>query len=239
MIASTSSKPEGKTAKQWYKRGFIPRKGVHGTFSRWRTPTGKSVEYEFFTEKQVKRMPKSLDLARRKKLWEYKDKLRKINYYLSLREKWFGSHNYIYDNEISPYDFPSLDIVKYVNVNDICYYQHTSWQLLNWYHRIPMPGVKPMADDSGWYRYNGFYTWKVPDVLFNRLQELYIKKYGGWETIDLDNTSYNGSIWWTNDDIFDYLNDIPAPELPDFPPCPERVYRPRRYIRKKKIHQSK
>ena len=26
--------------------------------------------------------------------------------------------------------------------------------------------------------------------------EMYIKKFGGWETIDLEHTEYDGHAWW-------------------------------------------
>ena len=31
---------------------------------------------------------------------------------------------------------------------------------------------------------------------YERLKQAYIKEYGGWEHIDLDNTKYNGKPWY-------------------------------------------
>ena len=37
---------------------------------------------------------------------------------------------------------------------------------------------------------------EVSEEEYERLKELYIQKFGGWETIDLEHTDYNGQIWW-------------------------------------------
>lgn len=47
-----------------------------------------------------------------------------------------------------------------------------------------------------------FYYYKLADVEdidwaeYERLKNLYIEKYGGWEKIDLENTEYNGLKWY-------------------------------------------
>mgnify|MGYP001205135085 CR=1 FL=1 len=39
-------------------------------------------------------------------------------------------------------------------------------------------------------------TKPVDEAEYECLKQLYIKKYGGWEHIDLDNTKYNGKPWY-------------------------------------------
>ena len=51
-------------------------------------------------------------------------------------------------------------------------------------------------EDKEYYYYNGTDTEKVEDKEYNKLKDLYIKEFGGWEKIDLDNTKYNGKKWY-------------------------------------------
>ena len=39
-------------------------------------------------------------------------------------------------------------------------------------------------------------TEPVSDEEYERLKQAYIKEYGGWEHIDLENTKYNGKPWY-------------------------------------------
>jgi hypothetical protein len=50
--------------------------------------------------------------------------------------------------------------------------------------------------DKEYYYYKGTDTEKVEDKEYNKLKDLYIKKFGGWEKIDLKNTKYNGKKWY-------------------------------------------
>ena len=76
------------------------------------------------------------------------------------------------------------------------YPEHTAWQWLQ-QRKAPLAGEKPHKDD-----YNNFYYYfkcqvgPITEERFEELKALYIKKFGGWETIDLENTSYNGCVWW-------------------------------------------
>ena len=47
-----------------------------------------------------------------------------------------------------------------------------------------------------WYYYSAEQVTKVPDEQFEKLKELYIKTFGGWEEIDLEHTAYDGHKWW-------------------------------------------
>lgn len=50
--------------------------------------------------------------------------------------------------------------------------------------------------DKEYYYYKGTDTEKVEDKEYNKLKDLYIKKFGGWEIINLENTKYNGKKWY-------------------------------------------
>lgn len=51
-------------------------------------------------------------------------------------------------------------------------------------------------EDKEYYYYKGTDTEKVTDEEYKKLKDLYIKKFGGWERIDLENTKYNGKKWY-------------------------------------------
>jgi hypothetical protein len=51
-------------------------------------------------------------------------------------------------------------------------------------------------EDKEYYYYKGIDTEKVEDKEYNKLKDLYIKEFGGWEKIDLENTEYNGKKWY-------------------------------------------
>lgn len=76
---------------------------------------------------------------------------------------------------------------------------HTAWQWLAIYHRIPRVNAETEAEhyDCGTYHYYHLAdtNW-ASDKEYEALKALYIEKYGGWDTIDLDHTTYNGKVWW-------------------------------------------
>lgn len=87
----------------------------------------------------------------------------------------------------------------------------TSWQWLERHHRkviddapyqvrhnIYFDGdLMDFAESrKGFCYYSAANTVEVDDEEFERLKELYIKKYGGWERIDLDCTEYDGRKWY-------------------------------------------
>lgn len=73
---------------------------------------------------------------------------------------------------------------------------HTSWQWLYYHNCKVKEGELPHESDFGWWYYYPEQVEPVTDIEYDKLKELYISKYGGWTTIDLDNTSYNGSKWY-------------------------------------------
>lgn len=84
----------------------------------------------------------------------------------------------------------------------------TSWQWLSQDHRIPKDNAVAIGktykyywdygqcDYHTWYYYPKKDTVPVDEAEYQRLKALYIKKFGGWNCIDLDNTTYTGKKWW-------------------------------------------
>lgn len=87
----------------------------------------------------------------------------------------------------------------------------TSWQLLAQYKRRVKDGAIPISRyntfydpdidefreaEKAFYYYNLHDTEEVDDAEFERLKASYIKQYGGWDKIDLDNTTYDGLAWY-------------------------------------------
>lgn len=87
----------------------------------------------------------------------------------------------------------------------------TSWQLLNYCKRkikdgaIPRKRFNTFYDEGSnqfyeakkaFYYYNLQDTEEVEEAEFERLKASYIEKYGGWDIIDLDNTTYDGKAWY-------------------------------------------
>ena len=50
--------------------------------------------------------------------------------------------------------------------------------------------------EKEWYYYTAVQVSPVSDKRYDRLKALYIKLYGGWDTIDLEHTTYDGHAWW-------------------------------------------
>lgn len=85
----------------------------------------------------------------------------------------------------------------------------TAWQWLSAEHRVPVKGATAhgkintyfdgedfQESDKIWYYYYKRDTREASDEEYERLKALYTEKFGGWETIDLEHTPYDGHIWW-------------------------------------------
>ena len=92
-----------------------------------------------------------------------------------------------------------------------CRKDHTSWQWLAHKHMAVKDGEEacerhpvgwdPYEEDwvtyeRTWFYYDHSQVKKVSEKRFENLKKKYIKLYGGWEIIDLENTEYNGKKWW-------------------------------------------
>lgn len=71
----------------------------------------------------------------------------------------------------------------------------TAWQWLAWHHRYPNPDAEYRQADNGWWYCTLADTYEVDDAEYEQLKTAYIKKYGGWEHIDLADTAYTGRAW--------------------------------------------
>lgn len=86
------------------------------------------------------------------------------------------------------------DVAHYVRHED-----HTAWQWLRWYSRVPIDlkaGHYAGEYDKQWFYYDRQNTREADFDEYQQLKDLYIKKFGGWETIDLEHTEYDGHAWW-------------------------------------------
>ena len=50
--------------------------------------------------------------------------------------------------------------------------------------------------EKDWAYYKASQVKKIDDKRYKKLKDLYVKKFGGWEEIDLENTTYDGRVWW-------------------------------------------
>lgn len=76
---------------------------------------------------------------------------------------------------------------------------YTAWQLLSQYHRVPKDTTKGYYAgeyEKQWFYYEWRNSMVVDNDRFQKLKDLYIKKFGGWEQIDLEHTFYDGHAWW-------------------------------------------
>ena len=71
----------------------------------------------------------------------------------------------------------------------------TAWQWLRYDHRKPADTAKPIEQNS-WYYYYWRDTTPTTEEEYQRLKDLYVKKFGGWEDIGLEHTTYDGHKWW-------------------------------------------
>ena len=73
----------------------------------------------------------------------------------------------------------------------------TSWQWLYHCHREVLENAEPILNDyNNFYYYRETETKEISEERFEELKSMYVEKYGGWEKIDLENTTYNGKKWY-------------------------------------------
>lgn len=92
----------------------------------------------------------------------------------------------------------------------------TSWQWLANKRRIPIFKATAVLYAweskewySEWYYYKKRETRIATKQEFEYLKNLYIEKFGGWSHIDLDNTTYDGKIWYKSYAFFSLKNNCP------------------------------
>lgn len=82
--------------------------------------------------------------------------------------------------------------------------RRTSWQWLAWHNREVLEGA-PVSEKTfdvdgetkTYYYYERQYTKPCRSKKrYEELKKSYIEKYGGWDSINLDDTTYNGKKWY-------------------------------------------
>lgn len=182
---------EYRTKLQWLKekRVILEEEEDNGVYREWDVWRNKTAWAEFYSEDQTR-------LATKEELAAAKEERRK-ELSCSCCGKYWGRQSYEGENQ-----FDSWGRCEFCSEN------HTAWQWLQYKHRVPKKGEQPRAsrpsyfDGEDWaygrkyYYYRSGQTEPVDDAEYERLKALYIKKYGGWDTIDLEHTTYDGHIWW-------------------------------------------
>lgn len=94
------------------------------------------------------------------------------------------------------------EMMRYVEQLEADYKLHTAWQWLKAGRVVNDTAIALLLTydmeecSSSWYYYRYTDTHSATKEEYNRLKELYIKKYGGWNKIDLEHTTYDGHKWW-------------------------------------------
>lgn len=170
--------------KKAYERGLKPKEGSEGVML-WESSYKSKLEPYFSIEEE-------LEPATEDEIFEFFEKLR-----LERNRK---AREY-YAEKKAEREWAIKSELK------------TAWQWLSEERRIPKEGagyernpevfhyydseVGEWEDftSSYWY-YMRMDTRPATDWEYKKLKELYISKFGGWETIDLENTEYDGRVWW-------------------------------------------
>ena len=188
---------EMRTASQWAKkrRAVLKRQLKKGVSRCWKIPGGDVASATFYREDQTRPYNKKelqRDRSQRRRL----EKTRKERLSCRCCGEYFG-RDARYELEDGLCDF--------------CRKPHTAWQWLNYAHCAPKTGKEPTGihprywdsetdgwkdSEKKWYYYTDKQVSKISDKRFERLKALYVKAFGGWETIDLEHTDYDGHAWW-------------------------------------------
>ena len=188
---------ELRTEAQWAEkhRAVLKRQRNKGVRREWYITQRKTAEAVFYREDQTRPFnQKELRRARKKK----RDLLRTRKARLSCKccGEYFGRE--------ARYELED-------GLCGFCRKPHTAWQWLSEKHRAPKKGEVPVGrhpkypdPDTGswkesekeWYYYSAAQVSPVTEKRYEKLKALYIKLFGGWETIDLEHTTYDGHAWW-------------------------------------------
>ena len=186
-----------RTEAQWAEkyRAVLKRQRGKGVRREWYITQRKTAEAVFYREDQTRPFnQRELRRARKKK--RDLERTRKARLSCKCCGKYFGRDaRYELQNGLCGF----------------CHKPHTAWQWLSEKRLAPKKGevpegrhpkyLDPEADswkesDKEWYYYTAVQVSQVSDKRYDRLKALYIKLYGGWDTIDLEHTTYDGHAWW-------------------------------------------
>lgn len=189
------------TEIQWRKQFCKPKKYAHPIRLEWWISTKQKSSADYYDEEDVHKMSnREIEKIRRATAEERYEKRQE--------KKWYNAHPW-WDES------------------------HTAWQWLQLYGRIPASGAESFskhynwdawdtgelihgdACDRTWWYYTGADTIQAPEELEKKLKQLYVEKFGGWEQIDLEHTTYDGHAWWTESDLKGFK--LPNPEVKKWP----------------------
>lgn len=188
---------EMRTEKQWAQkqRAVLKRQLTKGMRKEWHKPGGRLTSAVFYREDQT-RPYNQREIRRARSQRRKMEKTREARLSCKCCGEYFGREaRYELENGLC----------------DFCRKPHTAWQWLNYAHCAPKAGEGPSGmrprywdpdteewkdSEKEWYYYTDKQVSKISDKRFERLKALYIKAYGGWETIDLEHTEYDGHMWW-------------------------------------------
>ncbi|WP_270361157.1 hypothetical protein [Limosilactobacillus mucosae] len=166
------------TEKQWLKKQRQLRKNATGEWISWTNQYGGG-QALYFSEKETKAISKTERIRREKakkkaRLEAEKKRQLELEY-----ENARTSYQWLHDCRrkiTNPDNGFHTEKYRYDDseINDDPFYL------------AKMP----------YYYYLERDTEPVSDEEYERLKQAYIKEYGGWEHIDLDNTKYNGKPWY-------------------------------------------
>ena len=77
----------------------------------------------------------------------------------------------------------------------------SAWDWLEFFRRYPIEGVSP--SERGLHGYKTYVGWKfdltekVTADEYKRLKKLFIDRWGCWQKIDIEKTTYGGERWAT------------------------------------------
>lgn len=188
---------EMRTEKQWAQkqRAVLKRQLTKGMRKEWHKPGGRLTSAVFYREDQTRPYNQReirRDRSQRRRL----EKTRKERLSCRCCGEYFG-RDAVYELENRLCDF--------------CRKPHTAWQWLahkrcapkteeeptGMHPRYWNPETDEWADsEKEWYYYTAEQVRPVTDKRFEKLKALYIRIFGGWETIDLEHTAYDGHAWW-------------------------------------------
>lgn len=188
---------EYRTESQWNQRhrAILKRQREKGIWQEWYIDKKHTESAQFYCESQT-RPYNQRELQAARKHQRDLIKTRKERLSCKCCREYLGRY------------------AKYELKNGLCEFcreEHTSWQWLSIAHMAPTKDAKAYArypsfwnplerewntSDKVYYYYKHEQVRKVSDERFERLKAKYIKLFGGWETIDLENTEYNGKKWW-------------------------------------------
>lgn len=184
---------EYRTESQWNQkyRAILKRQREKGIWKEWYIDKKHTQGARFYREDQTRPYNKREHQSARKK---QRDLVKTRRERLSC--KCCGKYLGIY----AKYELQC-------GLCEFCREEHTAWQWLSIAHMVPTKDAKayaryprcwnPLAgewdvSDKVYYYYKHEQVCKVSDEKYECLKEKYIKLFGGWEMIDLENTEYNG-----------------------------------------------